>query len=263
MRFDDSHLDESHLNDQELTLAADGELTPGREALVEAHLEACWTCRARKLELENTVGEFVRARNTDLDPKLPPASGPRALLGARMAELTAAAPGHPWLRWQHLAAACAVAALAVIAVGRWPLMRGPLVAVVSVPNADLTPGATVLESSTQVCAVSTPKNRTVPAPLQRQVFEEYGLSGAEAKAYEVDYLITPALGGADDIHNLWPQSYSSTVWNARVKDSLEDRLRELVCQGRLDLTTAQHDLSADWISAYKKYFHTDRPAEAP
>jgi len=79
----------------------------------------------------------------------------------------------------------------------------------------------------------------------------------------VDYLITPALGGADDIHNLWPQSYSSTVWNARVKDSLEDRLREMVCEGRLDLATAQHDLSADWISAYKKYFHTDRPVEAP
>jgi len=256
-------IEESHLNDQELMLAADGELTPGREALVQAHLEACWTCRARKLELENTVAEFVRARNAELDPVLPAAAGPRAMLGARMAEMTAAAQPRTGLRWTHLAAACAIAAMAVILIGRWPLLRGHRVAVVSVPNANLTPGATVLESSTQVCAVPTPKNRTVPASLQRQVFEEYGLSGAEAKAYEVDYLITPALGGADDIHNLWPQSYSSTVWNARVKDSLEDRLREMVCEGRLDLATAQHDLSADWISAYKKYFHTDRPVEAP
>jgi hypothetical protein len=106
-----------------------------------------------------------------------------------------------------------------------------------------------------------PKNRIVPASLQRRVFEEYGISGAEPRAYEVDYLITPALGGADDIRNLWPQSYSSAVWNARVKDALEDRLHDLVCDGRLDLATAQRDISSDWIAAYKKYFETDRPLQ--
>ena len=102
-------------------------------------------------------------------------------------------------------------------------------------------------------------NKAVPVALQRKVFEEYGISGAEPRGYEVDYLITPALGGADDIHNLWPQSYSATIWNARVKDALEDRLHELVCRGDVDLTTAQREISRDWISAYKKYFHTDRP----
>ncbi len=101
----------------------------------------------------------------------------------------------------------------------------------------------------------------MPAPLQRQVFEEYGISGSQTRAYEVDYLITPALGGADDIHNLWPQSYSETVWNARVKDALESRLRELVCEGQVDLATAQRDISMDWIAAYKKYFQTDQPLE--
>ena len=49
----------------------------------------------------------------------------------------------------------------------------------------------------------------------------------------MDYLITPALGGADDIHNLWPESSSATVWNAQVKDALEDHLRNLVCDGDL------------------------------
>jgi hypothetical protein len=75
----------------------------------------------------------------------------------------------------------------------------------------------------------------------------------------VDYLITPALGGADDIHNLWPQSYKATVWNAEVKDALEDHLRNLVCGGELDLATAQREIATNWIEAYKKYFHTDRP----
>ena len=71
--------------------------------------------------------------------------------------------------------------------------------------------------------------------------------------------ITPALGGADDIHNLWPQSYGDTVWNDQVKDALEDHLRDLVCEGQLDLATAQREIATNWIAAYKKYFHTDRP----
>ena len=99
----------------------------------------------------------------------------------------------------------------------------------------------------------------MPAGLRRRVFEEYGIAHAEPRFYEVDYLITPALGGADDIHNLWPQSNSDTVWNAQVKDDLEDHLRALVCAGKLDLATAQREIAGNWIDAYKKYFHTDRP----
>ena len=34
---------------------------------------------------------------------------------------------------------------------------------------------------------------------------------------------------------------------------------EKVCRGDLDLATAQHDISTDWIAAYRKYFHVDRP----
>jgi hypothetical protein len=41
---------------------------------------------------------------------------------------------------------------------------------------------------------------------------------------------------------------------------LEDRLHQLVCDGSLDLATAQRDIETDWIAAYKKYFHTDKPS---
>jgi len=112
----------------------------------------------------------------------------------------------------------------------------------------------------ELCNSILPKNQVVPADLRRRVFQVYGIANADPRAYEVDYLITPALGGADDIRNLWPQSYVSTVWNARVKDALEDRLRDLVCQGQLDLADAQRDISTDWIAAYKKYFQTNQPA---
>jgi hypothetical protein len=133
--------------------------------------------------------------------------------------------------------------------------------IVSTPDSRLTPGATLLVNRSDVCAGSNTKNKPVPAAVQRQVFAEYGIPGADPRAYEVDYLVTPALGGADDIHNLWPHSYSATAWNAQVKDALEDRLRRMVCNGSLDLTEAQREIASNWIAAYKKYFHTDQPLE--
>lgn len=75
----------------------------------------------------------------------------------------------------------------------------------------------------------------------------------------MDYLITPELGGATDIRNLWPEPYYDTAWNAHVKDQLEERLHEMVCRGDVDLATAQQDISKDWIAAYRKYFYTDHP----
>jgi hypothetical protein len=130
---------------------------------------------------------------------------------------------------------------------------------VTIPDARLTPGAAVPISMEEVCKETPPKNKIVPVSMQRRVFGAYGIDNASPAAYEVDYLITPALGGSDDIRNLWPQTYSAATWNAQVKDALEDRLHELVCSGALDLATAQRDISRDWIAAYKYYFHTDKP----
>jgi hypothetical protein len=61
-----------------------------------------------------------------------------------------------------------------------------------------------------------------------------------------------SIGGSNSIENLWPESYW-TVWNAHVKDRLEDRLHALVVSSKLDLKTAQRQIATDWIAAYKKY----------
>jgi hypothetical protein len=156
------------------------------------------------------------------------------------------------------AAACCLAIIGFILSYSWTKPAERSIAV-AIPNPSLTPGATVLESPGEVCQESNTKNKAVPVALRRQVFDEYGIKAGSPTAYEVDYLITPALGGADDIHNLWPQSYTATIWNAQVKDALEDHLRDLVCDGQLDLATAQREIAMNWIDAYKKYFHTDRP----
>ena len=77
--------------------------------------------------------------------------------------------------------------------------------------------------------------------------------------YELDYLITPELGGLVDHRNLWPEPYGLQAWNAHAKDVLENRLPQLVCRGQIDLATAQRDLASNWIDAYKKYL-ADEPA---
>jgi hypothetical protein len=43
-----------------------------------------------------------------------------------------------------------------------------------------------------------------------------------------------------------------------VKDSQEERLHELVCDGKLDLPTAQKAIASDWITAYKKCFGAEQ-----
>jgi hypothetical protein len=262
----------NHLSDQELLLAADGELSPARAEEVASHLAECWTCRVRKGEIEESIRGFVHAYRGNLDPLLPSPAGPRALLRAQLAEMTAEMASAPrdlrawWSQFatlRYAGAALFVAFLALLVFFR-PAFQSRQdfhVVPVSFPEPSLTPGVAAGVNRDQICRSMPPKNRIVPASLQRRVFEEYGISGAEPRAYEVDYLITPALGGADDIRNLWPQSYSSAVWNARVKDALEDRLHDLVCDGRLDLATAQRDISSDWIAAYKKYFETDEPLQ--
>ena len=251
--------EESHLSDQELLLAVDGELSARDAGRFQSHLAACWACRARKQEIESAIGEFIRMHRGNLDVRIPPPDGPRALLRAQLARL-AAAQGAPWPPWFRAAAAAFVfVAITYFLVHAWPNRPAARMVAVTVPNPSLTPGATVLVSRGELCRESKTKNKAVPIALRRKVFDEYGIPVAEPGAYEVDYLITPALGGADDIHNLWPQSYTATVWNAQVKDALEDHLRGLVCDGQLDLGTAQREIATNWIEAYKKYFHTDQP----
>jgi hypothetical protein len=255
---------ESHLSDQELILAADGELSARDAGRVQSHLTACWACRARKQEIEGAIGEFVRLHQRNFDIEIPPPAGGRALLKAQLAQMAAPRRTSTQQTFRSLWFRAAAAAFGFVAITYlvfhvWPGRPAARMVAVAVPNPNLTPGATVLVSRGEVCRESNTKNKAVPVALRRRVFDEYGIPGAEPSAYEVDYLITPALGGADDIHNLWPQSYTATVWNAQVKDALEDHLRDLVCDGQVDLATAQREIATNWIEAYKKYFHTDQP----
>lgn len=258
---------DSHLPDADLLLAADGELPAQREREVRRHLKMCWTCRSRMAKLERTITEFADGYHGLLDRRLPPGDAAKALLRSRLGEaLPPSRFGSPFLarrffhwKWPVLAA-CAF--WAVFAAGTY-LRHAGIVSRLetgTVPNPGLTPGEIIPVSKSEVCQVnSQASDRQVPEALQQAVFAEYGIKGLPRNAYEVDFLITPELGGSASIRNLWPEPYFSRSWNAHAKDALEERLHKLVCNGELDLSTAQREIATNWVGAYKKYVRPSNP----
>jgi hypothetical protein len=266
-----------HASDETLLLHSDGGLSPGRAAEVELHIAVCDKCSGRLQEMERTLAEFTQVQRQVQLSKVVSADEAKARLMARMAEVGAAAPQNSWVSWSKAVvmpawggfvfAGAILLAVSLGAVYRRELRRGAdhvtaSVTLWSEPKTSLTPGTVLPATTAQLCAAPREKlTPAVPASLRRKVFAVYGVSDSAADAYEVDYLITPQLGGGTDIRNLWPEPYFDTVWNAHVKDQLEDRLYQMVCHGDVDLATAQRDISNDWIAAYRKYFHTENPID--
>jgi hypothetical protein len=208
-----------HLTDSELLLAADGEL--GR-----SHLESCSDCRARLQTLERALDDYRHA-------------------------LTVVPTRRSSLHRYWVAGAAAAMLVIAFAIQRLPRAQNG-------PDARLTPGA-VREEFQISCSGSEADLPVVAAPVAGEVFRRYGIAKPRPGDYEVDYLIPPDLGGTADVANLWPQPYTRGVWNSRVKDALEDRLKARVCSGQMSLADAQSDLRHGWVDAYKRHFQTQQP----
>ncbi|MQA29286.1 MAG: hypothetical protein GEU82_05515 [Luteitalea sp.] len=254
-----------HLSDRELLLAADRELPARRQVGVREHLAGCASCRARMSEMARTLGAAAESCR-GLPTPMPPPSAARAQLRLRLTELSRQ-PRHSRAFWiGSWAVACGVVLAASIGLGallgrRTAHSFGAVdhtAAVFLLPRADLTPGMARPVNLTDICGTGG-RPQLIPVSLHERVFESYGADFRRSAEYELDYLITPALGGTPDARNLWPQPFTGTAWNAYVKDELELRLHRLVCDGALDVGTAQLELASNWIAAYKRHFNTERP----
>lgn len=158
------------------------------------------------------------------------------------------------------AAAALVAVLFLWTPTDGTVARGPAEAGAGLPVPVFTPGAVSALDAGALCAGERP-SRLLTDEVRTRVLTEYGMRDVPADAYELDALITPELGGLAVPANVWPQRYSST-WNAHVKDALESRLAGEVCRGETSLAAAQRALADDWVTAYKRAFHTDVPVPA-
>jgi hypothetical protein len=263
---------ERHVSDERLVLLAGGDLSRRRAVRAQRHLDACPACRRRKLDIEALLAGLSHDGEPPSDAALPSAAPARARLHLRMAEC--AEERRSWLpaghapvtwtrRWLYASAVFAFVAFGVVFSGRTASHERAStddVVVAVVPRRDLTPGLARVVALDEICGPSPgARAHAVPATVQRTVFESYGADYGRAAEYELDYLITPELGGIAEAGNLWPQRFAGTQWNAYVKDELEQFLHRRVCGGAIELAVAQRDMADDWIASYKRHFQTDRP----
>jgi len=123
-----------------------------------------------------------------------------------------------------------------------------------VPDSRLSPGDVLTSDTAVICVPGYTKTvRNVPQALKEQVYREYDITGRSPGEYEIDHIISLELGGSNSIRNLFPESYKSQPLNAHVKDTLENKLHDLACSGKITMQEAQQAIASNWTTAYLKY----------
>ena len=118
----------------------------------------------------------------------------------------------------------------------------------------VTPGVTFHVAAAQICRSGYATSvRDVPESEKNQVYAEYGITHHTTDQYEVDHLISLELGGSNAIGNLWPELNDHPKGYLNSKDILENRLHDLMCEGKVGLPSAQKAIATDWVSAYHQY----------
>jgi hypothetical protein len=95
-----------HLSDEQLLLTLDGESSASEAEAVEVHLEACWSCRARREQIEKAIGYVVEYRDHLIRPYSAVSASGRAMFVARLEQL-ARSVGRPPL-WSRIVKALRV-----------------------------------------------------------------------------------------------------------------------------------------------------------
>lgn len=124
------------------------------------------------------------------------------------------------------------------------------------PNPALTPGLAATTNVDEVCAKDYPKKaRKVSEQTKSGVYYRYGVDQKECvDGCKIDHLIPLAIGGSNQVRNLWPHEYGAQ-WSVYKKTRLEVRLRREVCAGQLDIIEAQECIATDWTKCYQKFFY--------
>ena len=124
------------------------------------------------------------------------------------------------------------------------------------PNLSITPGAvdtTSFKVLTLEKACGTYSKCHRGSSMKATVCQYYSCKGK----VEIDHFIPLALGGADDIKNLWAQPEHVIIdnvdWGYHTKDKLEVRLISMMKRGKITPKEAQKCIKKDWVDCYKKH----------
>lgn len=248
-----------HPSAEELLAAIDAEMPSVRALEIERHLQLCSACATRHDALRGTASDVAdlwrSAPGPNLDDTLDDVRGRLSNAMKRDVERrqTTRVP----------TVLALTAALLFFAVRHESalLHKSLLMERGTLPVRSFTPGMARQVSTEELCAPAPRTPPRISSALRIQVLRDYGMEEIPPAEYELDYLITPQLGGVTDRRNLWPEPYGLRSWNAYAKDALEHRLPQLVCRGEIDLATAQRGIASNWIEAYKKYVSAEPPVQ--
>ena len=125
------------------------------------------------------------------------------------------------------------------------------------PDRRCSPGAySTGLTKTLLCSSSfhTSSIRNVSDATRHAVETEYGLvPRAYGSTLEIDHVVSLELGGSNDPANLFPEQANAHP-GYHVKDKLENAAHAWVCQGKIDLRSAQRKIATNWEAFYKLVF---------
>jgi hypothetical protein len=111
------------------------------------------------------------------------------------------------------------------------------------PDAACSPGALTAATKANICTRGwAGHHRHVTESVKRAVYAEYGITKHSGATYEMDHIVSLELGGSNNVRNLYPESAPSF----HEKDRVENAAHRAVCDGSLDLATAQRMIASDW-----------------
>jgi hypothetical protein len=105
-----------------------------------------------------------------------------------------------------------------------------------------------------ICAAGfrTGSIRDVPQSEKYAVEREYRMPARlYGRTIEIDHIVPLELGGSNDIANLFPEPGAGAA-GYHAKDRLENRLRALVCSGRVTLASARAGIARNWEAMYRQ-----------
>ena len=136
------------------------------------------------------------------------------------------------------------------------------------PDRRRSPGAYFSKLTTSVICTSTFRTGpicNVPDSEKHQVEIEYGLAPCgHGSTMEIDHIVSLELGGSNDIANLYPEKAKLPTGapGFHVKDKLENKLHDLVCEGTIGLRSVQRQIAGDW-GALQEGFDVGRRPDHP
>lgn len=172
---------------------------------------------------------------------------------------------HPWrsvgsediddficMKLKHAIIAVGVVA---IAAGAYSAAHTPVAPDFAYPDTVYTPGLAATQSIDDLTAsydsqTYSQAHRNVPQSVKNAVCKEYPQNCTGP--VEIDHFIPVALGGSNDITNLWAEP-GTGQWNFHDKDKLEAFLVIQVKTKRISVKDAQNCIVSDWVACYQRY----------